>query len=69
MLGRRHFEFSITDLYQQFRRDPTMTKNQGTRLVLYISKEIVFAHHDEIWAESEGPGKGSSFFVRLKKTR
>ena len=32
---------------------------------LYISKGIVVLHEGHIWAESEGEGCGSTFFVRL----
>lgn len=55
-------------LFEQFRRDPTVAKKiQGTGLGLYISKQIVIAHGGEVWAESEGKGFGSTFFVRLPK--
>ena len=40
---------------------------KGTGLGLYISKQIVLAHHGEIWAESDGVGKGSTFYMRLRK--
>ncbi len=32
---------------------------------LFIAKQIVLAHKGRIWAESEGRGKGSTFFVEL----
>jgi signal transduction histidine kinase len=55
-------------LFEQFRRDPGVAKKiQGTGLGLYISKQIVIAHGGQVWAESEGKGLGSSFFVRLPK--
>lgn len=55
-------------LFEQFRRDPNVAKKiQGTGLGLYITKKFVLLHHGEIWAESEGKGFGSSFFVRLPK--
>ena len=55
-------------LFGRFVRDEK-TKNeiQGTGLGLYIAKQIVTAHNGEIWAESEGQGKGSKFFVRIAK--
>ncbi len=55
-------------LFEQFRRDPGVAKKiQGTGLGLYISKQIVRAHGGEVWAESEGKGFGSTFYVRLPK--
>ena len=58
----------IPTLFEQFHRDKnTAKKIQGTGLGLYISKQIVHGHAGETWAESAGQGKGSTFFVRLKK--
>jgi len=37
----------------------------GTGLGLYVARQMVQAHGGKIWAESEGEGKGSVFFVEL----
>ncbi len=37
----------------------------STGLGLFISKEIIKLHEGEIWAESEGKGKGSTFSVKI----
>lgn len=56
-------------LFEQFQRDPKVgRKIQGTGLGLFITKQFVLGHKGEIWAESDGEGKGSRFFVRLPKS-
>ena len=53
-------------LFEQFNRGEDAKKSiQGTGLGLYIAKQIVSAHHGKIWAESEGEGKGSVFYVKI----
>lgn len=41
------------------------TNVNSTGYGLFIAKQIVDAHKGKIWAESEGAGKGSTFFVEL----
>ncbi|GIW66960.1 MAG: hypothetical protein KatS3mg095_0858 [Candidatus Parcubacteria bacterium] len=56
-------------LFGEFVRDPSIKKEiRGTGLGLYIVKYLVEAHKGKIWAESEGEGKGSKFYVRLPIT-
>ncbi|MHA1677967.1 MAG: sensor histidine kinase, partial [Promethearchaeota archaeon] len=40
-------------------------KFKSTGLGLFLSKEIVKLHNGEIWAESEGINRGSTFHVKL----
>ena len=55
----------LPELFDQFKRAKEARLIQGTGLGLYIAREIVKAHKGEIWAESEGEGRGSTFYVRL----
>ena len=64
--GRGISKELASKLFEQFSRDASVKKEiQGTGLGLYIAKQIVLAHQGEIWAESEGEGKGSKFMVKL----
>ena len=58
----------LPHLFEEFVRDEKVKQEiRGTGLGLYIAKKIVEAHGGELWAESEGEGKGSRFYVKLRK--
>jgi len=54
-------------LFKKFHRvgDYSTAESQGTGLGLYISRALVELQHGRIWADSEGPGKGSTFSFSL----
>ncbi len=54
-------------LFKPFSRGGAACKNgySGTGLGLCISKNLVELHGGSIWAESEGEGKGSAFYISL----
>jgi signal transduction histidine kinase len=58
---------SIAALFQKFSRAKEVQKvyTDGSGIGLYIGQELIKAHHGRIWVESEGTGKGSSFFIEL----
>ena len=74
-----NFIFSVSDsghgmekellpgLFEEFRRagNSDTKRIEGTGLGLFIAKQIVAGHKGEIWAESDGPDKGSKFFVKI----
>jgi signal transduction histidine kinase len=37
-------------------------------LGLSIAKALIEAHDGRLWAESEGPGRGSTFYISLPVT-
>jgi signal transduction histidine kinase len=54
-------------LFEKFSRGTAGTKfwTEGAGLGLYIAKEFVKMHNGKIWVESEGRGKGSTFYIEL----
>ena len=60
----------LPKLFNKFVRakDAVKTNVTGTGLGLYIAKQMIEAHKGRLWAESEGLGKGSTFFVELPIT-
>jgi signal transduction histidine kinase len=58
---------TIPKLFEKFIRASNANKANihGTGLGLFVAKEIVGAHKGRVWAESQGDGKGSQFYVEL----
>ncbi len=54
-------------IFEKFERIDTKETRAagGTGIGLYLVKHLVELHEGQIWAESEGLGKGATFFVRL----
>jgi signal transduction histidine kinase len=57
----------ISRLFESFSRGTAGAKfwTEGVGLGLYVSKKFVELHGGKIWAESEGKGKGSTFYIEL----
>lgn len=55
-------------LFEKFERarNARQTNVSGTGLGLYLAKEIMKAHRGHVWAESQGEGKGSTFYLEFK---
>jgi PAS domain S-box-containing protein len=55
----------LPQLFQLFSRLGSAGTIEGSGLGLYIVRGIVEAHGGRIWAESAGPGQGSTFYLTL----
>jgi signal transduction histidine kinase len=51
-------------IFERFYRVPGERSVTGTGLGLYICKQIILAHHGNIWVDS-APGKGATFVIEL----
>ena len=59
-----------TELKRIFKRfyrvpGPLATRVKGTGLGLYIVRSVAKRHGGRAWAESEGPGRGSTFVLQF----
>ncbi len=54
-------------IFKRFYRIPGMatTRLKGTGLGLYIVRSVAKRHGGRAWAESDGPGQGSTFVIQL----
>lgn len=61
---------NLKAVFEQFRQlgSEQCSTSKGLGLGLAIAQHIVELHHGKIWAESEGLGKGSTFYVELPRT-
>ncbi len=57
----------LDKLFETFSRGSAGKKHwiQGSGLGLYIARQFVEMHDGKVWAESEGKGKGSTFYIEL----
>ncbi len=58
----------IHHLFGKFTRGSGGQKQntEGSGLGLYVAKSMLEAQKGNIWVDSEGPGKGSTFFIELR---
>ena len=60
----------LKHVFKMFWRGETrLAHRRGTGLGLYIVRHIVKDHRGKVWALSPGPGRGSTFSVRLPRVR
>jgi signal transduction histidine kinase len=56
-------------VFERFFRGQGIRRLEGTGLGLYICQAIITAHGGRVWAESAGPGQGSTFGFSLPMDR
>jgi signal transduction histidine kinase len=61
----------LKQIFKRFYRvpGPLATRVKGTGLGLYIVRSVAKRHGGRAWAESEGPGRGSTFVLQLPIVR
>ena len=82
-LGGKYVEVRVRDhglgidknelkrIFRRFYRvtNPSSTRVKGTGLGLYIVRSVAKRHGGRAWAESDGPGQGSTFVLELPMMR
>jgi len=56
---------ATSHLFERFYRAGNVSSIGGTGLGLYISRQLATVHGGDLWAESPGLGKGTTFYLRL----
>jgi two-component system sensor histidine kinase SenX3 len=61
----------LKQIFKRFYRSPgpLATRVKGTGLGLYIVRSVAKRHGGRAWAESDGPGQGSTFILELPVAR
>lgn len=59
----------IENIFLPFFQVPGKEKKGSTGLGLDSARELINLHHGTTWAESDGPGTGSRFFIKLPLTQ
>lgn len=59
---------SLVRVFERFYKTDPSRASSGTGLGLAISKHLVQAHHGQIWAESDGPGRGTTVRFTLPRS-
>lgn len=60
-------KLQLKQIFKRFYRvpGPLATRVKGTGLGLYIVRSVAKRHGGRAWAESDGPGRGSTFILQL----
>jgi two-component system, OmpR family, sensor histidine kinase SenX3 len=60
-------KMELKQIFKRFYRvpGPLATRIKGTGLGLYIVRSVAKRHGGRAWAESDGPGRGSTFVLQL----
>lgn len=60
-------KIELKQIFKRFYRvpGPLATRVKGTGLGLFIVRSVAKRHGGRAWAESEGPGRGSTFILQL----
>jgi two-component system phosphate regulon sensor histidine kinase PhoR len=56
---------ALSRLFERFYKVDRSRSSPGTGLGLAIVKHLVLAHGGQVWAESPGPGQGTTFHIEL----